>query len=183
MNKEIWKPVKGYEGLYEVSNLGRVKSLERIVERSDGKKYTVNERILKARMTLNGYYRINLHNQGVMETINIHQLVAESFLKHTPCGLKLVVNHINFDKKDNRVVNLEIVTQRENANQKHLPSTSQYTGVYWAKANKKWKVSISVNGKSKYLGYFTDEFQASLAYQSALAQLTNPTQQQTLLNL
>ena len=176
MNKEIWKAVIGYEGLYEVSNLGRVKSLQRIVEKSDGKNYTVNEKILKARMTLNGYYRINLHNQGVMKTINIHQLVAESFLKHTPCGLKLVVNHINFDKIDNRVVNLEIVTQRENANQKHLPSTSEYTGVCWNKSAKKWKAQISVHGFNKYLGLFTDEYQAHLAYKSALAQLTNPTQ-------
>ena len=183
MNKEIWKAVIGYEGLYEVSNLGRVKSLERIVERSNGKNYTVNERIIKARMALNGYYRINLYNQGVAETINIHQLVAESFLKHTPCGLKLVVNHINFDKKDNRVVNLEIVTQRENANQKHLPSTSQYTGVSWYKKSKKWVAQIHVNGYKKYLGLFTDEYQAHLSYQSALSQLNNPTQKQTILNL
>jgi hypothetical protein len=183
MNKEIWKPVKGYEGLYEVSNLGRVKSLERIVKKSDGSKRTVNERILKPAMNSVGYFYIDLSNQGVKKTRKIHQLVAESFLNHTPCGHKLVVNHINFDRTDNRVQNLEIVTARENSNRKHLTSTSQYTGVYWHKTNKKWCATISVNRKTKHLGRFTDEYQAHLAYQSALAQLNNPTQQQTSLNL
>jgi len=183
MNKEIWKPVIGYEGLYEVSNLGRVKSLKRIIERSNGKKLTVNESILKPRMNRGGYSRINLRNQGDMKTKLIHQLVAQSFLNHTLCGFKLVVNHINFDRTDNRVQNLELVTTRENSNRKHLPSTSQYTGVCWNKSAKKWVATISVKRKTKHLGYFTDEYQAHIAYESALAQLTNPTQQQTLLNL
>lgn len=183
MNKEIWSPVKDYEGLYEVSNLGRVKSLKRIVERSDGSNRTVNERILKPRMNRGGYSRINLRNQGVQKTRVIHQLVAESFLNHTICGFKLVVNHINFNKTDNRVQNLEIVTQRQNSNLKHINSTSQYTGVCWNKKYKKWRGTIFINGKQKHLGDFTDEYQAHLAYQSALAELSNPTQQQTLLNL
>ena len=183
MNKEIWRPVKGYEGIYEVSNHGRVKSLERIVERSNGKNYTVNERILKAGVGGNKYLIIVLCNQGVNKSKLIHQLVAESFLNHNPCGHKLVVNHINFDRKDNRVENLEIVTARENTNKKHLKSSSVYTGVNWYKKYKKWSAQIRINGKSKNLGYFTDEYKAHLAYQSALSQLNNPTQQQTLLNL
>jgi hypothetical protein len=183
MNKEIWKPVKGYEGIYEVSNLGRVKSLERIVKRSNGKKYTVNEIILKGILNSNKYLTIHLHNQGVQKTKYIHKLVAESFLNHTPCGYKLVVNHINFDRKDNRVENLEIVTARENTNQKHLKSSSDYTGVSWHKPTKKWQATISINSKLKHLGLFTDEYQAHLAYQSALAQLNNSTQKQTILNL
>ena len=183
MNKEIWKPVVGYEGIYEVSNLGRVKSLERIVEKSDGGKQTINERILKSSDDGRGYLKVVLRNQGFVKTRRIHQLVAESFLNHIPCGLKLVVNHINFDKRDNRVENLEIVTNRENSNHKHLPSSSQYTGVCWAKQNKKWIARIFINGKNKHLGFFTDEYQAHLSYQSALAQLTNPTQKQTSLNL
>jgi len=183
MNKEIWKPVVGYEGLYEVSSHGRVKSLERIIERRDGRNLTINEIILKPRMNRGGYSRINLRNQGDLKTRLIHQLVAESFLNHAPCGYKLVVNHINFKKTDNRVQNLEIVTIRENSNRKHLPSTSQYTGVSWAKKNKKWVATIFINGKHKHLGYFTDEYQAHLAYESALAELSNPAQTQTLLNL
>jgi hypothetical protein len=183
MNKEIWKAAVGYEGLYEVSNLGRVKSLERIVERSNGGKQTLNERILKSWDDVRGYRRLRLSNQGIVKNRKIHQLVAESFLNHNPCGMKLVVNHINFDRTDNRVENLEIVTNRQNTNQKHLPSTSQYTGVYWHKTNKKWCATIYVNRKTKYLGQFTNEYQAHLAYQSAIAQLSNPTNKQTSLNL
>ena len=183
MNKEIWKAVKGYEGLYEVSNLGRVKSLERIVERSNGIRRTVNEKILKEKINGGGYFYIVLFNTGVRKTKSIHQLVAESFLNHNPCGMKLVVNHINFNKTDNRVENLEIVTARENSNKKHLTSTSQYTGVSWQKAKQKWWGQIHINGKNKHLGFFTDEYKAHLAYQSALAELTNPTQKQTILNL
>jgi len=176
MSKEIWKPVKGYEGLYQVSNLGRVKSLERIVERSNGSKQTINERILKGVLNSAKYLHLNLCNQGVIKSKLIHQLVAESFFNHKPCGHKLVVNHINFDRTDNRVQNLEIVTQRENTNQKHLNSSSDYVGVCWNKSAKKWKAYIVVDGRLKYLGLFTDEYQAHLAYQSALAELSNPTQ-------
>jgi hypothetical protein len=176
MNKEIWRPVIGYEGIYEVSNLGRVKSLERIVERNNGRNKTINEKILKGRINSDRYFNIDLCNKGVIKTKTIHQLVAESFLNHKPCGMKLVVNHINFDRTDNRVENLEIVTARENANKKHLKSTSKYTGVAWYKTSKKWLASIYINGKSKHLGLFTDEYEAHLAYQSALSQLTNQTQ-------
>lgn len=183
MNKEIWKPVIGYEGLYEVSNHGRVKSLDRIVKKSDGSKRTVNERILKVSIGTHGYLIVNLWHQGIKKNKKIHQLVAESFLNHTRCGMKLVVNHINFDRKDNRVENLEIVTNRENSNKKHLQSSSDYTGVSWDQSRKKWIAQIRVNSKTKHLGRFIDEYKAHLAYQSALTQLSNPTQKQTLLNL
>jgi hypothetical protein len=176
MNKEIWKPVKGYEGLYEVSSFGRVKSLKRIVERSDGIKRTISERIRKASINNHGYLKLNLNNQGIGKTKKIHQLVAESFLNHIPCGHNLVVNHINFNRKDNRVENLEIVTNRENTNQKHLNSSSDYIGVCWDKLAKKWRSQITIKKYVKYLGHFTDEYQAHLAYQSALTKLSNPIQ-------
>jgi hypothetical protein len=176
MNREIWKAVKGYEQSYEVSSHGRVRSVERIVERINGSKLPIRERILKAVINSDGYLQVVLSNNGKVKAKRIHQLVAESFLNHTACGMKLVVNHINFNRQDNRVENLEIVTNRENTNQKHLNSSSDYVGVYWEKLAKKWRARIVVNGQQKHLGYFTDEYKAHLAYQAALSQLTNPTQ-------
>ena len=157
---EVFKDVKGYKGKYEVSNLGRVKSL----------KFN-KEKILKAGVNANGYLQVNLFKDGKCKARKVHQLVAVAFLGHKPCGMKLVVNHIDIDKLNNNVSNLEIVTARENSNHKHLKSSSKYTGVAWHKRNKKWAAYIAINGKQKYLGYFTDEIEASNAYQLKLSEI------------
>lgn len=170
--KEIFKDIPTYEGIYQVSNLGKVKSLERVIIRSDGKPYSAKEKILKNFLTDRGYYSVKLYKNKILKTITVHQLVSMAFLNHTPCGYKLVVNHIDFDKKNNNVSNLELVTQRENANHKHLKSSSKYTGVCWNKARNKWQSNIKINGKLKHLGLFTNEYDAHLAYENALKQLT-----------
>ena len=95
-----------------------------------------------------------------------------AFLNHIPRGLELVVNHKNFIRTDNRVENLEIVTNRENCNKKHLKSSSQYVGVSWAGDRKKWFSSIAIDGKLKNLGRFKTELEAHEAYQNALEKLT-----------
>ena len=158
---EKFRDIKDYEGLYKVSDLGNVKSL----------KFN-KERIRKASLSNNGYLNVGLCKNGVMKTHQIHVLVAIAFLGHTPCGFKRVVNHMNTDnpnnKLDNRVENLEIVTNRENTNRKHLNSTSKYVGVSWHKTAKKWQASIKVDGKRKWLGLFTDEIKAHEAYQKEL---------------
>jgi len=159
---EEFRDVDGYDGVYQVSNLGRVKSLK------FGK-----ERILKDSIRGDGYIRFFLCKDNKRNSRSAHQLVAVAFLGHKPCGFELVVNHINFDKTDNRVENLEIVTNRENSNRKHLKSSSIYTGVCWYKRDKKWSSQIRINGKLKYLGHFTDEIEASNAYQTALKQLAS----------
>ena len=102
----------------------------------------------------------------------VHQLVAESFLNHKRCGMKLVVNHIDFDKTNNKLDNLEIVTTRENTNQKHLKSYSNFTGVSWNKRANKWIASIKINNKNKYLGYYSNELEASKAYQKELLNIS-----------
>lgn len=104
--KEIWKDILGYEGLYQVSTLGRVKSLN--YNRS-GK-----ERIMKPVLYGNGYYIVKLCKNGKQKRFSVHRLVAEAFLYKIPKGL--VVNHLNQEKTDNRLENLEIVTQKENVN-------------------------------------------------------------------
>ena len=111
---------------------------------------------------------LGLWANGEAKTRYYHKLVAEAFLNHVPCGMKLVINHINFNKQDNRVENLEIVTQRKNSSHRQNKGTSKYTGVSWSKGSKKWEVKIRINGGRKNLGYFTNELAASKAYQKEL---------------
>ena len=157
---EIFKDIKGYEGIYQVSNLGRVKSLPR--------KGRLTEKMLKPSKNKIAYSQVILQKDGKIITRNVHQLVAEAFLNHTPCGYKLVVNHINPNRYDNRLDNLELITSRQNTNRKHINSSSEYVGVSWHKAACKWIARIKLKGKSKYLGLYTDELEASKAYQNAL---------------
>ena len=168
--QEIYLPVKNYEGLYEVSNLGNIKSLSRIVRHPLSDKL-LKERLLKTPTSGNGYLVLNLLKNGKQKTRTVHQLVAEAFLGFVPNGSTLVVNHINFIRSDNRIENLEIVTMRENTNQKHLKSTSKYVGVCWNKTANKWRASIITNRNSKHIGYFTNEYDAHLAYQKALTEI------------
>ncbi len=155
--KEEFRSVKDYENLYEVSNFGRVRSLHK------GKC-----RYLIGSLSSSGYRQIQLCNGNIRKVRRIHQLVAMAFLGHEPCGLKLVVNHIDLDRLNNNVDNLEIVTNRENSNQKHLKSSSKYVGVNWNGHAKKWNARILINGARKNLGYFDCEIAASVAYNNEL---------------
>ena len=102
--EEIWRDVKGYEGLYQVSNLGRVKSL--------GNSKTRKERILKNAKNTTGYLQVNLCKEAKAKATKIHRLVAQAFIGDIPKGM--VINHINGIKTDNRVENLEICTCSHN---------------------------------------------------------------------
>ena len=167
MEEEIWKDIPNYEGFYQVSSFGNVKSLKREINRGNNI-LPVQERLLRPANNVHGYYMVNLCKNGIQKTHKIHQLVAVTFLDHDINGMKSVVNHKDFNKLNNHVSNLEIVTQRENTSQKHLKSTSQYTGVCWDKHAKKWLSSIKIKGKSKHIGLFTSELEASRAYKKEL---------------
>lgn len=111
--QEVWVPAFGYAGEYEVSSLGRVRSLDRVQRRSNGKAncdFHIKGQLLKPYMTGKdeGYCTVSLRGKNV----KVHRLVAESFLK--PIEGKNEVNHINGDKHDNAVGNLEWVTTLEN---------------------------------------------------------------------
>ena len=111
---EEWRDVVGYEGLYQVSSEGRVKSLERTFIDNSGRKRYVKERILKPGADRGGYLRIDLCASGKRKMFSVHRLVCEAF--HDNPENKLDVNHINENKTDNRACNLEWSTRRENIN-------------------------------------------------------------------
>ena len=170
--EEIWKDIPKYEGLYQVSNFGNVKSLERVIYQSNGHPRTVRERILKAGIDGCGYLIVKLSKDAKAKTFAVHQLVAMVFLNHTPCGMKMVVNHIDNDPANNRVSNLEIISQRQNSYTHHV-GISKYTGVCWHKNLNKWMAQIRLNGKRHYLGIFENELDAHNAYQNKLKEIIN----------
>jgi len=113
---EQWKDIPGYEGLYQVSSEGRVRSLDRIVEQK-GNKASIVKRIYKGRVKQptvfkTGYAMVNLYNQNHL-TISIHRLVALAFLD--PVHGKDTVDHINQNKLDNRLCNLRWANASEQA--------------------------------------------------------------------
>ena len=105
--EEIWKDIKGYEGLYQVSNLGRVKSLKN----SSGKS---RERIKTLRVSNRGYYLVNLCKNRYYETKSVHRLVAEAFIPN-PENLP-VINHKDENQLNNNFDNLEWCSQKYNLN-------------------------------------------------------------------
>lgn len=108
MNDEIWKPIEGYEGLYEISNLGRVKSLGRT-----NRGGTKPEKIMRQQKQWTGYLQLGLTGlDGKQRYKKVHRLVATAFIPNPEN--KPMVNHKNGIKDDNRVENLEWVTASEN---------------------------------------------------------------------
>jgi hypothetical protein len=110
--QELWKAIKGFEGIYEISNLGRVKGLERVVICKNGQPKTVRERILSPKKSNSGYFEVQLQYAGKRKMQYIHRLVAETFMPNPEH--KEEVNHIDENKTNNRVDNLEWVTRMEN---------------------------------------------------------------------
>ena len=110
MTEEVWRDIEGYEGRYQVSNMGRVKSLGR----KDRFGRVIKERILEPAVTHNGYLRVGLHVDGKRKMLRVHRLVCEAF--HENPDNKSEVNHVNEDKTDNRACNLEWSTRTENCN-------------------------------------------------------------------
>ena len=143
--KEIWKDIKGYEGLYQVSNLGRVKSLERY----DSYNKKVDEKILKTKENL-GYIYVNLHKNGIQKGYKVHRLVAEAFIPNPdnkPC-----IDHINTIVTDNRVENLRWCTYSEN-NRNPITMTKYRNKMTGFKHSAETKIKIGLAG----LGRITSE--------------------------
>ena len=102
---EMWLPAVGYEGIYEASDLGRIRSMRTMTNTFTGK-------ILKPSPNARDYQQVSLYKNGIKSSIRVHIIVAESFIGPRPSGKQ--INHIDGDRKNNRADNLEYVTQSEN---------------------------------------------------------------------
>lgn len=163
MDGEIWKSVKDYEGIYEVSNMGRVRSVERYLH-SNG---ITRKTRPKLHNTINnmGYIIVKLQKDKHKKSVVAHRLVAMEFIPNV--ANKPFINHINSIKTDNRVENLEWVNTRENITHYKLTKkySSKYVGVSYDKRLKKYCAKCYYKKKSVHLGMFVNELDASMAYQ------------------
>lgn len=132
--EEIWKDIPGYEGWYKVSNFGRVRSLDRYVNGKSSTKQIRKGRILKPCVHSCGYLYLTFSIEKKRKYLFIHRLVYEAFNGPIPEGMQ--VNHINENKTDNRLENLNLMTPKENINwgthnkrvsEKHLKPVLQFT--------------------------------------------------------
>ena len=146
---EEWRDIKGYEGLYQVSNEGRVKSLERIAKRKTVGNYIVKEQIIKPQTISGGHLGFTPSKDGVQKLIPIHQAVAMAFIPN-PNGYTLV-HHKNHNPTDNRVENLEWLNRSTHQSIHNTENKKKLTYQYTLDNTlvKEWK---SVKEAAKELG-------------------------------
>lgn len=168
--EEVWRDVVGFEDRYSISSLGNLKAKSYRKERGMHSAQ-MKEKILSKHIGKHGYMIFKLCKNKKTKTYKIHQLVAMAFLNHMPCGYELVVDHINNNRLDNRVENLQLVTSRANCSKDKKNKTSKYTGVSWDKSRDKWTSRLKVGNKYLYLGRFNNEYEAHLAYQNKLKEI------------
>lgn len=155
MAMEEWKRIDGFHGYYEVSDLGRVRSNNRLSK----------NRILRQKLAKNGYCQVGLQDGSKITWRLVSRLVYQTFKGKTD----LQIDHINEIKTDNRLVNLQALSQTDNnIKGKRHNKTSKYPGVYLYQG-KKWKAQVGRNGKKISLGYFDKEEDAYNAYLNARA--------------
>lgn len=137
---EIWKTLPGYEGLYEVSDHGGVRSLDRLVARPRGGRAVKKGRVLSPAFDSGGYLVVSLCIDGAQRTKKIHRLVALAFIGES----ELQVNHIDCCKTNNNISNLEYVTRQQNVD--HAVANGRYHGA--TNPNMSWKTNPNLSART-----------------------------------
>jgi hypothetical protein len=140
---EVWKPIDGYDN-YIASSFGRVKNMK-------------TNKILKNTLDKNGYYKVELCNNGKLKTQRNHRLVCDAF--YTNPENKQCVDHIDNNPLNNHISNLRFATYQENNRNASIQknNTSGTTGVFWNKKENKWRAKIQINRKSIHIGYYENK--------------------------
>lgn len=158
---EIWKDIAGYNGIYQVSNFGRVKALPKVVSAKNGSTRTTPEMIMRHEINYNGYPTVKLALDGERIRHRVHLLVWDAFGIGKREGKRVVVDHIDADKTNCHISNLQLLTGRENII-KAKRTDSKLTGAYFN--GNVWFSKIKIGSAYKYLGSFKSEIEAHNAY-------------------
>jgi hypothetical protein len=167
LNSEVWKDVIGYDYQYQISNLGRFKRVTAYTKRHTGF-------ITRGVFDKFGYLRVNVVENKKAKTLKVHRIVTYHFLNNYSEDLS--VNHKNFNKSDNRIENLEMMTYSENAldfilKVKKEKSYSNILGVGYHSQLGKWTTRVNKNGKRVSLGTYSTKEEAEkviLDYQNGI---------------
>ena len=154
---ECWRKLEDFEN-YSVSSFGRVRN-------------DITKRILKPGISSSGYYGVKLYQNNKKKTFLVHRLVAIYFIAN-PMNKKCV-DHIDHDRKNNRIFNLRYATYQENNQNKSIQksNTSGYVGVSFHKTKQKYQTRYSLNGKYQHIGYYQTALEASEAYQAKIKEV------------
>ena len=159
MDEEIWKPISGFENLYEVSNKGRVRSLPREIINRDGSYRTYKGKILNPQTRNHHYYNTSLRKNNKAYPKRVHRIVMETFCYFDGCSM-YEVNHINGDRFDNRLENLEWCTRQENS--QHAVENNLYSSGFDLH-NTKLSDQDVVDIRERYIPYSKDHSLSKIA--------------------
>ena len=178
MSDKRWVDIPDFEGLYQISNYGDVRSLDRTVGGIHGENSrTLKGRVIRLIMGNCGYYKVGLSKHGKCTPYHVHKLVAMCFNGHSPNGFTVIVDHEDNDKLNNYYKNLKETTVRDNTSKDRTGGTSKYAGVYWeaGRANK-WRVKILLHKTRISLGSYVKEEDARDTYLLALSKYESDTE-------
>jgi len=164
-----WRPVTLFEGFYEINETGDVRSIDRVITRSDGVQQFRRGVLLKPQMIgrTQSYIGYSLSSPQRRMTLGVHHLLYAAFIANIPAGMR--VDHKDRNVLNNSLGNLRLASRSQNAANSKISvcNTSGRRGVSWNKRKHKWTAQIKVNQQHIRLGYFSNIDEAAKAYELA----------------